>query len=165
MNAQPGALHAPIEAGKNIQFQWAPTWYDSHEGPISVWLANCNGKCDTVNRTELEFFKISKVGWSPEGGPTWATGGTWATDIMMRNSLTWNVTVPRSIRPGHYVMRFEIIALQMAFAEGAEVYPACVNLDITGNGKESPTGTRAMKLYDPAEEGTFLFFGVKKIRS
>jgi cellulase len=109
-------------------------------------------------QTELEFFKVSEVGWSSAGGPTWATGGTWATDIMMRNNLTWNVTVPKSVKPGHYVMRFEIIALQMAFAEGAEVYPACINLEITGEGKESPVGTRATKLYDPAEEGDSLTF-------
>jgi cellulase len=71
-----------------------------------------------VDKSKLEFFKNSELGWSPEGGPNWGTGRTWATDIMVRDNLTWTVTVPKRVKAGNYVLRFEVIALQMAFAEG-----------------------------------------------
>jgi hypothetical protein len=84
-------------------------------------MAQCPDDCKSVNKSDLNFFKIQEVGWSPVGGATWATGGTWATDTMMKNNLTWISRIPSSIAPGNYVLRMEIIALQMAYAEGAEV--------------------------------------------
>jgi hypothetical protein len=49
------------------------------------------------------------------------------------------VTLPTNLPTGHYLLRTEIIALHNAVSEGgAEFYPACAQLSVTGSG--SPGG-------------------------
>jgi hypothetical protein len=64
------------------------------------------------------------------------------------------VTIPSSIAPGNYVLRHEIIALHSAGqANGAQSYPQCFNLVISGSGSASPSGVVGTSLYTPTDEG------------
>lgn len=64
------------------------------------------------------------------------------------------MTIPASIAPGNYILRHEIIALHGAYdVGGAQFYPQCINLEITGSGSSVPSGVVASSLYTPDEPG------------
>lgn len=148
-NATPGAISASVAAGGTVELQWTP-WPDSHHGPVIDYLANCNGNCSTVDKTTLEFFKIDQAGLINDT----EVPGSWASDELIANNNSWTVTIPTSIAPGNYVLRHEIIALHSAGTkDGAQNYPQCINLEITGSGTDSPSGTAGESLYSPTDPG------------
>lgn len=148
-NATPAGGHATVNAGDSISIQWAVTWPDSHKGPVLDYLANCNGNCETVDKTTLEFFKIDQVGYLNGSDP-----GTWASDVLIADASTWLVQIPEDIAPGNYVLRHEIIALHSAGSEdGAQNYPQCFNLAISGTGSLQPSGTYGTDLYHETDPG------------
>ncbi|TGO51982.1 hypothetical protein BCON_0150g00140 [Botryotinia convoluta] len=143
------ALSATVAAGDSIDFQWT-VWPESHHGPVITYLANCNGDCATVDKTTLEFFKIDEAGLIDDT----TVPGTWASDNMIANNNTWTTTIPADLAPGNYVARHEIIALHSAGSEdGAQNYPQCINLEVTGSGTLAPKGTLGEALYTPTDPG------------
>ncbi|KAF7954707.1 hypothetical protein EAE96_005826 [Botrytis aclada] len=143
------ALSAKIAAGDKIDFQWT-VWPESHHGPVITYLANCNGDCATVDKTTLEFFKIDEAGLIDDT----TVPGTWASDNMIANNNTWTSTIPADLAPGNYVARHEIIALHSAGSEdGAQNYPQCINLEVSGSGTLAPKGTLGEALYTPTDPG------------
>ncbi len=49
------------------------------------------------------------------------------------------VTLPSNLAPGNYIIRHEIIALQLAQSEGgAEFYPSCTQLKVGGDQTGAP---------------------------
>lgn len=148
-SAQPGAISASVTAGKDVELQWTE-WPESHHGPVITYLANCNGDCSKVDKTSLEFFKIDQKGLIDDSD----VPGTWATDNLISNNNSYTVTIPSDIAAGNYVLRHEIIALHSAGNEdGAQSYPQCVNLKVTGGGSDSPSGTLGTKLYNEDDPG------------
>ncbi|KXL41797.1 lytic polysaccharide monooxygenase [Acidomyces richmondensis BFW] len=151
--ATPGTTYIPVTAGDKIDLQWSP-WPESHKGPVLDYLARCNGDCTKVNKNDLSFFKIDAVGLISDSTPP----GTWASDKLIANNNTWTVKIPADIKPGNFVLRHEIIALHSAeTADGAQNYPQCINLKITGSGTKypclsgasCPKGTALYKEKDP----------------
>lgn len=129
--------------------RWGVTWPDSHHGPIIDYLAACNGNCETVDKTTLEWFKIDQVGYLNGSDP-----GTWASDVLIADASTWLVQIPASLAPGNYVLRTEIIALHSAGnADGAQNYPQCFNLAVSGTGTLVPSGTLGTDLYSESDPG------------
>jgi cellulase len=148
-NATNAQGYATVAAGDSISLQWS-TWPDSHHGPVIDYLANCGDDCTTVDKTTLEFFKIDGVGLIDDTD----VPGTWADDELIDANSTWLVTIPTTIAPGNYVLRHEIIALHGAESEdGAQNYPQCFNLQVTGSGTDSPAGTLGTELYTEDEAG------------
>ncbi|KAH8667246.1 endo-1,4-beta-glucanase [Ilyonectria robusta] len=149
-NAENAKGHATVAAGDSIYLQW-DTWPDSHKGPVLDYLAACGDSgCESVEKTTLEFFKIGEKGLI-DGS---ASPGTYAADELIDNGIGWLVQIPESIKPGFYVLRHEIIALHSAGnADGAQNYPQCFNLEITGSGTEVPTGTLGTELYKADDAG------------
>jgi hypothetical protein len=74
---------------------------------------------------------------------------------MRNHNTTWTVTIPKNLKAGKYVLRNEIIALHTAgTVNGAQNYPQCFNLQVTGSGTASlPPGTPATQLYKPTTPG------------
>ncbi|KAL6854802.1 hypothetical protein ACO1O0_005929 [Amphichorda felina] len=142
--------HAKLAAGDSIFLQWN-TWPESHHGPVIDYLARCgDAGCESVDKTTLEFFKIDEAGLVDGSGAP----GLYASDDLMDNGLGWMVKVPEDIAPGSYVLRHEIIALHSANeANGAQNYPQCFNLEITGSGTSEPAGVLGTELYTAEEEG------------
>lgn len=146
-NAKNGAISAEIAAGKQVELQWT-AWPESHKGPVITYLANCNGDCATVDKTQLEFFKID------EKGLISGSDNTWATDNLIASNNSWTVTIPSSIAAGNYVMRHEIIGLHSAGQkDGAQNYPQCLNFKVTGGGSDKPEGTLGTALYKDTDPG------------
>ncbi|RDW67049.1 hypothetical protein BP5796_09798 [Coleophoma crateriformis] len=141
--------YATVAAGDSISIQWT-AWPSGHHGPVLDYLANCGSDCTTVDKTTLEFFKIDGVGLIDDT----TVPGNWGTDELVADNSTWLVTIPSSIAPGNYVLRHELIALHGAeSADGAQNYPQCFNLQITGTGTESPAGTLGTELYTETGAG------------
>ncbi|KAE8391867.1 hypothetical protein ETB97_007219 [Aspergillus alliaceus] len=146
-NAKNAALSAEIAAGKQVEIQWT-AWPESHKGPVITYLANCNGDCSTVDKTSLEFFKID------EKGLISGSDNKWASDDLISGNNSWTVTIPSSIAAGNYVLRHEIIALHSAGnKDGAQNYPQCLNLKVTGGGSDKPKGTLGTALYKDTDPG------------
>ncbi|KAH8770052.1 glycoside hydrolase family 61 protein [Diaporthe sp. PMI_573] len=147
-SATPGQAHVAVRAGDSISIQWN-TWPESHHGPVITYLANCNGTCETVDKTALKFFKINGAGLVSGYNP-----GYWADDVLISNGASWLVNIPKDIAPGNYVLRHEIIALHGAHEDNAaQAYPQCFNLEISGTGTSQPSGVNGTELYRATDPG------------
>lgn len=150
--AKPGALEAPVKAGGSVELQWTE-WPSSHHGPVITYMANCNGDCADVDKTTLEFFKIDQGGLISDT----TEPGTWATDNLIANNNSRTVTIPSDIADGNYVLRHEIIALHSAEEKnGAQNYPQCINLKVSGGGSATPSGTLGTALYKDTDPGILI---------
>ncbi|CRL17393.1 Cellulose-binding domain, fungal [Penicillium camemberti] len=149
-NATNAKGHAVVAAGDRVFLQWTD-WPDSHHGPVIDYLASCGSTgCETVDKTTLKFFKIDGVGLVDDT----TVPGTWGDDQLVAQNSGWMVEIPPDIAPGAYVLRHELIALHSAGTEGgAQNYPQCFNLQITGSGSEQPAGVLGTDLYSPTDAG------------
>ncbi|KAL2266182.1 hypothetical protein VTJ83DRAFT_5534 [Remersonia thermophila] len=142
--------YAVVAAGDKVYIQW-DQWPESHHGPVIDYLASCGSTgCDAVNKADLEFFKIGEVGLiDGRQAP-----GFWGSDQLIANNAGWLVQIPSDLAPGHYVLRHEIIALHAAGQlNGAQNYPQCFNLLVTGSGSAVPRGVKGTALYTPNDKG------------
>lgn len=96
--ATPGNKVVEVKAGSEIELQWN-TWPDSHHGPVTNYLARCNGDCTKVNKEKLNFFAIQKEGLLDNSNP--ADGG-WASDEIINNDFKAKVKIPSNIQ-GNFV--------------------------------------------------------------
>ncbi|KAL8658769.1 MAG: hypothetical protein Q9226_000794 [Calogaya cf. arnoldii] len=153
--ATPGELYATVAAGSTVELQWSE-WPESHHGPVIDYLANCNGECTSVEKTALKFNKIAAGGMIEHKAPY--QPGTWASDKVIAANNSHTVTIPKNVAPGNYVLRHEMIALHSANkADGAQNYPQCINLKVTGSGSDKlASGTPGMELYKPDDAGIFV---------
>ncbi|KAK5108798.1 hypothetical protein LTR62_007772 [Meristemomyces frigidus] len=148
-NATVGKASAPIAAGQNVTLQWT-TWPSSHHGPVINYLAKVPGDFASVDKTTLEWVKFDASGLLDDSTPP----GTWGSDELIANNNSWTLTIPSSLTAGNYVLRHEIIALHSAqSANGAQNYPQCINLAVTGSGTAAPAGTLGEKLYAETDPG------------
>ncbi|KAF1948650.1 glycoside hydrolase [Byssothecium circinans] len=145
-SATAGRLYATVAAGQTIQIPWNTWPSDSHKGPIINYIAPCNGDCTTLTPGALRWSKISAAGLS---------NGKWPTDPLPTNNFTSSLTIPSKLKAGNYVLRHEIIALHGAQNDnGAQLYPQCINLQVTGGGSVSPTnGVAGAALYKKDDAG------------
>ncbi|KAH6682210.1 Cel61b [Plectosphaerella plurivora] len=142
VNAVPGALTATVAAGGTVDFFW-PDW-PHNVSPVLTYIASCDGDCSLVDKSALKWVKIDEAGYD----------GQWAAEKLINNNFTWTTTVPSTIAPGNYVFRNEIINLHSgAEQNGAQLYPQCVNVAITGGGTDKPEGVLGVDLYKPDEAG------------
>lgn len=153
----PPRAHVPVSPGDVVHFQWNG-WPLSHDGPVQSYLAPCDASntdagdgCASVNKTKLRFFKID------DSAPVLLNGGggspgRWATEVLIANNNSWRIEVPTTLSPGPYVLRHEIIALHYAnLPNGAQNYPQCFNLWVTGGMANS--GTRPTRPSEGAHAG------------
>ncbi|KAF2471362.1 uncharacterized protein BDR25DRAFT_368188 [Lindgomyces ingoldianus] len=148
-NATAGQASAKVAAGGTVELQWT-AWPESHHGPVLDYLAKCDGDCTTATADGLSFFKIDQSGLLDDT----TVPGSWASDKLISNNNSWTVTIPSSIATGNYVLRHEIIALHSAGQDnGAQNYPQCINIEVTGGGSASPSAEAATKFYTPTDPG------------
>lgn len=142
------SVAASVAAGDVMRLTWN-TWPDSHHGPVLDYLAPCSD-CSSADAESLSFVKLDEAGLVSGSNP-----GTWATDELMDDSFSWDVTIPSDLAEGTYVLRHEIIALHSAAQEdGAQSYPQCINIEVTGGGSATPDdGEPATSFYTPSDPG------------
>ena len=129
---------AKVPAGGVIDFHWN-TWPESHIGPVLTYVAPYTGDIASVNKEELKWTKIQANGYED---------GEWAAIKLISQNNTWPVTVPSDLKACKYVFRHEIIALHGGGnANGAQSYPQCLNIEVTGSGTNLPEGVVGTSLY------------------
>lgn len=135
---------AKVAPGDTIEFHWN-TWPESHVGPVLTYVAPYTGDIASVKKEDLKWTKIDAHGYE---------NGEWAAVKMIGQNNTWPVTVPTNLAASKYVFRHEIIALHAAGQEnGAQNYPQCVNIEVTGSGTEKPAGVAGTELYTATDPG------------
>ncbi|KAI1497864.1 endoglucanase IV precursor [Biscogniauxia marginata] len=135
IGSSPAALHAPVTAGLDVTLYWT-LWPESHVGPVITYMARCpdSGCNDYMPGNDAVWFKIAEEGRS-------GTSNTWGdTRLMTSANAGVQYTVPDCLKPGYYLVRHEIIALHSAWEyPGAQFYPSCHQLEVTGSGTTTPS--------------------------
>ncbi|KAF9218892.1 glycoside hydrolase family 61 protein [Gyrodon lividus] len=156
MNATLAANVANANPGSQLQVHWVggstgDSNWPHNVGPIMHYMTKCDGSCSSYDSTNAEWFKISEFGLEPDD-TTW-----YQANIMAGQPA--NVTIPPSIAPGGYLLRSELISLQLAVSVGgAEFYPACIQLNIGGSGTGTATSSEECTFpgcYTDDEAGIF----------
>jgi hypothetical protein len=110
-----------------------------------------SGKVGDVN-----FFKIDELAYDPKTK-------TWGSDVLYKNNQSHTVTIPSDLKAGTYVIRHEIIALHGAMNDnyitkvsGAQFYPQCAKIQVTGDGTATPSGGKFPGTYTWDEKGILI---------
>jgi len=150
--ATPPPSYIPVRAGENIT---AVYWCWLHPvGPMTAWLAACPGNdCVGANVTDLDWFKIWEAGLIPGTGNL--AEGIWYQKAFQNwddSPDLWPVTIPRTLKPGRYIIRHEILSIHIA--DKPQFYPECAHLEVQGNGTAVPPREFYKKFpgaYDPED--------------
>ncbi|KAH9847102.1 glycosyl hydrolase family 61-domain-containing protein [Lenzites betulinus] len=152
-NAQIAAQVVPANPGSTVTFAWASgnggNW-PHNTGPMLTYMAACEGTtCDKFNASGAQWFKVDQVGKKSDGS-------TWVQQDIM-NGGTYSMKLPSNILPGDYLVRHEIIALQLAVSMGgAEFYPSCTQVRVGGTGNGAPNATVSFPgAYTDSEPGIY----------
>jgi len=146
----PPLINAVARAGSNMTFQWT-AWFGNHKGPVLTYMGLLPDEKTKVQ--DVDFFKVDEGTYDPKTG-------IWGTDQLIQENSTRTVTIPSDIKPGIYVVRHEIIGLHFAWHEnkekktsGAQLYPTCLKVQVTGSGTATPPGQRFPGTYDWRDPG------------
>jgi len=131
----PVSLVADANPGDVMTFTWKGADYSDwphNTGPLLAYMSNCGSvTCDQFDATQARWFKIFQVG-RKDGSADWV-------QQVLYEGRVGNVTIPSTLAPGNYLLRYEIIALHLATQIGmAEFYPACTQLRVGGNQTGQP---------------------------
>jgi hypothetical protein len=126
------ALSANISAGSTITAIW--TQWTHQQGPIMIWMYECNGPFTSCTGLEANWFKIDQMGMTAPP----LTGTSWGTAVVYAN-LKWTSTIPATLKPGNYLIRHELLALHQA--DAPQWYPECAQLTVTGSGTATPSSS------------------------
>ncbi|KAJ7140791.1 glycosyl hydrolase family 61-domain-containing protein [Mycena epipterygia] len=133
-----GSVVATAPAGATVQLDWntlnpGGKWF--HDvGPMMTYLASCGTKsCADFDASNAKWFKIDEQGQD--------ASGNWA-QAKLDTGAPASVTLPSNLKAGNYLLRHEIIALHTAQSVGgAEFYPNCAQLTVTGSGSGAPAAS------------------------
>ncbi|SPO01604.1 related to cel1 protein precursor [Cephalotrichum gorgonifer] len=144
------ALHATVAAGETVKLFWT-LWPESHVGPSITYMAKCpdTGCQDWLPEKEAVWFKIQEEGRD-------GASNTWgATSLMTEPNDGVQYTIPECLTPGFYLVRHELIALHASFQyPGAQFYPGCHQLEVTGSGNTVPSDLVSFPgAYSPEDPG------------
>ncbi|KAG8888981.1 hypothetical protein FRB98_006245 [Tulasnella sp. 332] len=124
---------AVVAAGSQVTFDWT-TWSSVHPG----------FKGDTGNI----WVKIDQDGYVSTRTPQ-----PWAEETLrVETEQTYTITIPASLANGEYLLRHEILGLHVASTlNGAQFYPNCLQITVTGGGSANPTGVALPGAYQPTD--------------
>jgi hypothetical protein len=87
------------------------------------YLAKCTPNCGSFKGdTSPIWVKIEQMGFNKTANPQWGS------DKLARLGAKWPITIPKSLAPGEYLLRHEILGLHVAGKRmGAQFYPSVIN--------------------------------------
>lgn len=125
-------------AGDTLAFVWMHNKPDddiiaeSHKGPVITYIAPYTDDAGA----EAVWTKIAEDGFD---------GQQWAVDRLIANKGKAEFKLPQSLKAGKYLVRQEVIGLHEAndaytddSARGAQFYPSCVQVEVSGSGDAVP---------------------------
>lgn len=134
-DAQLAQSQGSANPGDVLAFDWRGgdlSKWPHNTGPLMFYMTSCpSSGCASYNSSSAKWFKIDQLGMY--------TNGSWVQVTLKQGGLA-NVTLPKDIAPGEYILRHEIIALHLGNSlGGAEFYPSCTQLTIGGSGTGVPS--------------------------
>lgn len=82
------------------------------------------------------WFKVAQTGRT-------GTTDVWGATPFMTAGNAYTYTIPSCLAAGSYIVRHEIIALHAAYAyPGAQFYPSCHQIQVTGSGTSTGAATK-----------------------
>jgi hypothetical protein len=96
-----------------------------------VWMFKCAGAFSACDGSGKGWFKIDQMGMTAPP----LTGTSWGIAKVMAD-LKWTSTIPKTLAPGNYLIRHELLALHQA--NTPQFYPECAQLVVTGTGTATP---------------------------
>ncbi|CAA7263309.1 unnamed protein product [Cyclocybe aegerita] len=142
----PGPITATVAAGGTVTAQWN-TWPLGHYGPVLNYMAKCpsTGCSSWRADTGTPWFKIQQDVYK---------NGEWASDTLAKTGFRYDIKIPKNIAPGDYLLRHENLALHGASnIGGAQFYPVCIQLTVTGGGSLNPSGLGFPGAYRATDPG------------
>ncbi|KAG8984725.1 Esterase/lipase/thioesterase [Tulasnella sp. JGI-2019a] len=137
IGSAPAPLYATAAAGSSVFLQWTE-WPDTHFGPVITYMAKVPSGTNVTTwlpGTAAVWFKVDEAGLYADG--TWAANGK-----LIDQGSSWTFTIPAQLAPGQYIIRHEIIALHSSYTyPGAQSYPSCIQIQVTGSGTVTPSGS------------------------
>ncbi|KAF4449954.1 hypothetical protein F53441_6873 [Fusarium austroafricanum] len=125
-------------AGSEMTFEWYHNTRSddiidaSHQGPVITYVAPYT----EGDGTGAIWTKIAEDGYD---------GKEWAVGKLIKNKGKASFTLPKALKAGKYLVRQEIIAhheSNVAYssdsARGAQFYPSCAQVEVTGSGTAVP---------------------------
>lgn len=142
-------------AGDKLGFEWFHNTRGddiidlSHKGPITTWVAPFTED----DGTGPIWTKIDEEGLS---------GGKWAVENLVANKGIKEFTLPADLKAGKYLVRQEVLGLHEATRQGgAQFYPSCVQVEVSGSGSAVPTQNFDInKGYQDAATGQGIVFDI-----
>lgn len=143
VDSYPAPLMANVTAGSTITVTWNSCTYfpfhfvsplisivGPHAGPMYTYMSACpNARdcSDFLGTTSRTWFKIEEAGVVPYAHAS--SGLDWATQLMYDSGNTWNITIPKCLPNGPYVIRHETMAIQDSnLRGGAQFFPNCAQV-------------------------------------
>ncbi|KAJ7115139.1 glycoside hydrolase family 61 protein [Mycena crocata] len=151
IGSTPAPLFATVAAGTIVHLNWT-AWPTSHKGPIITYMALAPTNITTWQPGKSAvWFKVAESGKTSAG--LWA-----AADLLNAANGIYSFTIPAKLKPGQYIIRNEIIGLHTAVTyPGIEIYPSCIQVQVTGTGTSVPTASSLVAFpgaYTPTTPGT-----------
>ncbi|KAI0503240.1 glycosyl hydrolase family 61-domain-containing protein [Xylaria bambusicola] len=143
-----GAKTKNVNAGDKVGFR--VDGGIQHPGPLQFYMAKApsGATAETFNGDGAVWFKIY------EEHPTVTSAGlTWASN----GQQTVDVTIPRCLTPGYYLLRVEHIGLHSAGSTGgAQFYQGCAQLYVSGSGTKTFSGVSIPGAYSASDPGILI---------
>ncbi|KAI1091927.1 glycoside hydrolase family 61 protein [Rostrohypoxylon terebratum] len=146
--ARAGTATATVSAGSELGF--VANAAVTHFGPVQFYMAKVPDGAD-INT------------WDPAGNVWFKIGSITAVPPLGSSEATWpaynkkvvNVTIPKAVPSGKYLIRVESIALHQAQSVGgAQMYLSCAQVEVTGGGNGTPGPLVAFPgAYQPNDPG------------
>ncbi|KAI9150507.1 Polysaccharide monooxygenase Cel61a [Paramyrothecium foliicola] len=135
-----------VKAGDKVTLVW-DQWNSAHSGPVFDYIAKCtNNDCQTFKGDSGNVWvKIGQLAYNAAANPPWAS------DFLRERGAKWDVTIPKTLAPGSYLLRHEILGLHVAGTRmGAQFYPSCTQIRVTSGGStQLPSGIALPGAYNP----------------
>ena len=124
-----------VTAGDKLGFQLA--WGDiiDHPGPGLIYISKAPENDVAMYDGSGDWFKVYETGFCVRDGRT--TPEPWR-DWCLQNSDTIEFIIPKTLPPGQYLARPEMLALQYAFSKDVQIYTGCAQLSVEGPGGGTP---------------------------
>lgn len=121
----------------------------NHFGPVTVYMAGVDDATTAVG-ANADWFKVSEMGLV-SNNPDY-----FGSQVLNDNCGHYTFTVP-DVAPGNYLLRAEVIALHVASGVGgAQFYPACFQLNVSGSGSAQPPTVKIPGAYGAQDPGILI---------
>ncbi|KAF9018447.1 glycoside hydrolase family 61 protein [Hymenopellis radicata] len=146
----PAPIYGTVAAGSEVKLNWT-TWPDSHKGPMITYMARAPSDITKWSPGTSQVYFIPQFSrklktshsavWFKVAESGKNSAGLWAaTDLLTASNSIYTFTIPSTLKAGQYIIRHEIIALHSAYTyPGAQFYPSCIQVEVTGSGSALPT--------------------------